>query len=183
MIGNKRIENGNFYFYYQNDKYYGYAYINFMRYTNILEPTKEEITIYNGLINNNPIQSGYNSIDGLFINYPHKLDKGLSKWHNYNRLYSGSNCILKNQNIVAIDPNLSDLIYCINNKGEKFRYTQDQRRKETKAKKYRNILQENKLNTIIDDKNILNEFINNINFITDYIYLHLFIFKRKFSRQ
>ena len=98
MIGNKRIENGNFYFYYQNDKYYGYAYINFMRYTNILEPTKEEITIYNGLINNNPIQSGYNSIDGLFINYPHKLDKGLSKWHNYNRLYSGSNCILKNQN-------------------------------------------------------------------------------------
>ena len=37
--------------------------------------------------------------------------------------------ILKNQNIVAIDPNLSDLIYCINDKGQKFRYTQDQRRK------------------------------------------------------
>ena len=48
---------------------------------------------------------------------------------------------LKNKNIVAIDPNLSDLIYCINDKGNKFRYTQDQRRKETKAKKYRNILQ------------------------------------------
>ena len=62
---------------------------------------------------------------------------------------------LKNKNIVAIDPNLSDLVYCINDKGNKFRYTQDQRRKETKAKKYRNILQENKINTIIDDKNIV----------------------------
>ena len=62
---------------------------------------------------------------------------------------------LKNKNIVTIDPNLSDLIYCINDEGKKFRYTQDQRRKETKAKKYRNILQENKINTIIDDKNIV----------------------------
>ena len=63
--------------------------------------------------------------------------------------------ILKNQNIVAIDPNLSDLIYCINDKGEKFRYTQNQRRKETKSKKYRTILQENKLSTIIEGKTIV----------------------------
>ena len=46
-------------------------------------------------------------------------------------------------------------MYCINEDGQKFRYTQDQRRKETKQKKYRNILQENKLETKINDKNIV----------------------------
>lgn len=62
---------------------------------------------------------------------------------------------LQEKNVVAIDPNLSDLIYCIDEDGQKFRYTQDQRRKETKQKKYRNILQENKLETKINDKNIV----------------------------
>src|SRR4029078_12005278 len=63
--------------------------------------------------------------------------------------------ILQKTNVVAVDPNMSDLIYCIDDNGQKFRYTQDQRRKETKQKKYRNILRENKLNTKIDDKTIV----------------------------
>lgn len=50
---------------------------------------------------------------------------------------------LKNKKIVAIDPNLSDLIYCVdgdNRERNFYRYTQNQRRKETKNKKYKNII-------------------------------------------
>ena len=72
-----------------------------------------------------------------------------------NELTEDEYTILQEKNVVAIDPNMSDLIYCINEDGQKFRYTQDQRRKETKQKKYRNILQENKLETKINDKNIV----------------------------
>ena len=46
---------------------------------------------------------------------------------------------LKNKKIVAIDPNMSDLIYCVDGDTKNrnyFRYTQDQRRKATKQKKY-----------------------------------------------
>jgi transposase len=50
---------------------------------------------------------------------------------------------LKNKKIVAIDPNLSDLLYCVD-KDDKdrnfYRYTQNQRRKETKSKKYEKII-------------------------------------------
>jgi hypothetical protein len=45
--------------------------------------------------------------------------------------------------IVGIDPNKGDLIYCVDGCSKEsttFRYSQDQRRKETKSKKYRNIL-------------------------------------------
>ena len=46
---------------------------------------------------------------------------------------------MKNEKIVAIDPNKADLIYCgsknKNNKLETFRYTQNQRRLETRNKK------------------------------------------------
>jgi hypothetical protein len=55
---------------------------------------------------------------------------------------------LQDKNIVAIDPNKSDLIFCVDSNSKSFRYTQDQRRKETKQKKYRNILQEYKLEKI-----------------------------------
>lgn len=58
---------------------------------------------------------------------------------------------LQGKNIVAIDPNLSDLLFCVNGtdkEANKFRYTQDQRRKETKVKKYRNLLLENKKRVI-----------------------------------
>lgn len=59
---------------------------------------------------------------------------------------------LGTKKVVGIDPNHSDLIYCIDNEGNKYRYTQNQRRKETKQKKFRNILQQNKLETTIGDK-------------------------------
>jgi transposase len=65
---------------------------------------------------------------------------------------------LQGKNIVAIDPNLSDLLYCVNGLdmhfNKKFRYTQNMRRKETKAKKYRNILLDKK-KTIIEGKTII----------------------------
>ena len=63
---------------------------------------------------------------------------------------------LKNKRVVAIDPNLSDLIHCVEGDTKdqiKFRYTQDTRRKETKFKKYRDFLQERK-HEMIDGKTI-----------------------------
>ena len=49
---------------------------------------------------------------------------------------------LQNKKIVAIDPGKCDLIYCVDNSNKEantFRYSQDQRRKETKKKKYSKI--------------------------------------------
>jgi len=65
---------------------------------------------------------------------------------------------LQNKKIVAIDPGKCDLIYCVdddNKQANKFRYSQDQRRKETKKKKYSKIqleLKKEKINgkTIIE---------------------------------
>jgi len=64
---------------------------------------------------------------------------------------------LQDKNIVAIDPGLSDLIYCVDNnnvEANEYRYSQDRRRKETKSKKYGKILLEKK-KTKIDDKTII----------------------------
>jgi len=50
---------------------------------------------------------------------------------------------IKNKKIVAYDPGLSDLIYCVDNdnkEAKEFRYTQDSRRKECKIKKYSKII-------------------------------------------
>jgi len=65
---------------------------------------------------------------------------------------------LKNKKIVSIDPGKCDLIFCVdadNKEANKFRYSQDQRRKETKKKKYSKIqleLKQEKINgkTIIE---------------------------------
>jgi transposase len=65
---------------------------------------------------------------------------------------------LQNKKIVGVDPGLCDLIYCVdadNKEANKFRYSQDQRRKETKKKKYSKIqleLKKEKINgkTIIE---------------------------------
>jgi hypothetical protein len=65
--------------------------------------------------------------------------------------------LIKDKKVVAIDPNMSDLIFCVDSDEKnqtQFRYTQDQRRKETKVKKYRNILQELKTNTIIHGRRV-----------------------------
>ena len=55
--------------------------------------------------------------------------------------------ILKNKNYVVIDPNMSDLLYCMDKSGKKFRYTQNQRQIETRNRKYNKIIQEFKHET------------------------------------
>ena len=58
---------------------------------------------------------------------------------------------LRDKRVVAIDPNMSDLLYCVDGDTKaqtKFRYTKDQRRKETKAKKYHDYVQERKEDTV-----------------------------------
>ena len=60
--------------------------------------------------------------------------------------------------VVGIDPGMSDLLFCVDSdqKGQtKFRHTQDTRRKKTKQKKYRNILQLMKQTSIIDGLSVL----------------------------
>jgi hypothetical protein len=64
---------------------------------------------------------------------------------------------LRDKRVVAIDPNMSDLLYCVDGDTKdqtKFRYTQDTRRKETKAKKYRNYLQDRK-QEVVDGKRVV----------------------------
>jgi hypothetical protein len=66
---------------------------------------------------------------------------------------------IKNKKVVAIDPGMSDLIYCgsINkdNKLETFRYTQNQRRLETRNKKYNKLTDKiNKETKIENGKNV-----------------------------
>jgi transposase len=64
---------------------------------------------------------------------------------------------LQNKKIVAIDPGLNSLIYCVdsdNKNANVFQYTQDSRRKETKSKKYSKIILEQK-KTKINGKNII----------------------------
>lgn len=50
---------------------------------------------------------------------------------------------IKNKKIIAIDPGMSDIIYCVDNDNKdanEFRYTQDSRRKECKIKKYSKLI-------------------------------------------
>ena len=64
---------------------------------------------------------------------------------------------LKMKKIVSIDPNKGDLIYCVDGTSKnrkQFRYTQDQRRKETKSKKYRDIQLKLK-EKIINEKTVI----------------------------
>ena len=66
---------------------------------------------------------------------------------------------LKNKTIIAYDPNKSDLIYCVDGTDKdrnQFRYTQDQRRNETKQKKYRDIIQKLKKKKIDKKKTVIN---------------------------
>jgi hypothetical protein len=66
--------------------------------------------------------------------------------------------ILTNKRLVAIDPNLSDLLYCVSKEDDqiiKLRYTQNQRRKETKSKKYQRSLEEFRTTTVIEGQTII----------------------------
>jgi len=62
--------------------------------------------------------------------------------------------LLDKKNYVCIDPNLSDLMYCMDKNGIKFRYTQNQRRLETRNKKYMKIVEEINTETKIDEKTV-----------------------------
>ena len=68
-------------------------------------------------------------------------------------LYTNSESInyekYQNKNIVGIDPNKSDLIFCMDSYGNKFRYTQCQRKKEIGFKRNREKLKNAKLETKI----------------------------------
>ncbi len=57
--------------------------------------------------------------------------------------------VCKNKKIIAIDPNFGNLIYGLDELGNVFRYTRNQRRKETKTKKYAQITKK-----INDDKQL-----------------------------
>jgi len=65
---------------------------------------------------------------------------------------------LKKKRVVCADPNLADIIYCgskdKNGNLETFRYTQNQRRLETRTKKYNKIIHKENTTTIIDGKTI-----------------------------
>jgi hypothetical protein len=67
---------------------------------------------------------------------------------------------LKKKRVVCADPNLADIIYCgskdKNGNLEIFRYTQNQRRLETRTKKYNKIIHKENTTTIIDGQTIKN---------------------------
>lgn len=61
---------------------------------------------------------------------------------------------LKSRNVVGIDPNLGNLIYCSDEAGQIFRYTQGQRKFEVKTKKFQEYEEKLKLK-IIDGKSVV----------------------------
>jgi hypothetical protein len=68
--------------------------------------------------------------------------KGLSNEEYIDELSEEDYERIINKNIISIDPNKGDLLYCIDSLSKErnfFRYTQDQRRKELKLKKYQKI--------------------------------------------
>ena len=77
------------------------------------------------------------------------MKKGISKELYIDELDNYS--ILQDKKVIGIDPGKSDLIYCVDDASKDanvFRYSQDQRRKETKMKKYNNIILGMKTNKI-----------------------------------
>jgi len=77
------------------------------------------------------------------------ISKGISKELYIDELIDYST--LSDKTIVGIDPGKEDLIYCVNDATKDanvFRYSQNQRRKETKMKKYNNIILAMKTNKI-----------------------------------
>ena len=83
------------------------------------------------------------------------MKKGISKDLYIDEL--GDYSTLQNKTIIGVDPGKEDLIYCVDNASKDanvFRYSQNQRRKETKMKKYNNIILAMKTNKI-DGKTII----------------------------
>lgn len=77
------------------------------------------------------------------------IKKGISKELYIDELDDYSK--LQDKKVIGIDPGKEDLIYCVDNASKDaniFRYSQNQRRKETKMKKYNNIILGMKTNKI-----------------------------------
>ena len=107
------------------------------------------------------------------------MKKGISKELYIDELDDYS--ALRDKTIVGIDPGKEDLVYCVDDASKDanvFRYSQDQRRKETKMKKYNNIILGMKTNkiegkTIIEYETELSHFNRKSLQITKYKeYLH-----------
>ena len=62
---------------------------------------------------------------------------------------------LRNRKVIGIDPNMSDLIYCVGENHDSFRYTQDQRRQETRDKRYKTILNNEKKHEYVGNKTVI----------------------------
>ncbi len=70
-------------------------------------------------------------------------------------LSSDEKARLRIRTVVGIDPNMSDLLYCVDENASKhYRYTQNQRRRETKAKKYRDIVLKERTHTRIQNRTV-----------------------------
>ena len=61
----------------------------------------------------------------------------------------------RDKKVVGIDPNMSDLLYCVDESGRHFRYTQNGRRQETKVKKYSQIHLNEKSHTRVDGRTVI----------------------------
>ncbi len=70
-------------------------------------------------------------------------------------LSSDERARLRTRTVVGIDPNMSDLLYCVDeDASQHYRYTQNQRRQETKAKKYREIVLKERNHTWIQGRTV-----------------------------
>jgi len=58
--------------------------------------------------------------------------------------------------VVGIDPNMGDLLFCVNEYGSrKFRYTQNQRRQETRYKRYKQIILNERNHSFVEGRTII----------------------------
>lgn len=96
--------------------------------------------------------------------------KGYSEFRYINNISNSDKSKFKEYQIIGIDPGKSDLIFATNGKTRKiekkgqdknvteyFRYTQNQRRKETKMKEYRNLINNHKKKDKLDIQKIESE--------------------------
>ena len=102
------------------------------------------------------IQTDGISMTVLFSKIVKEKDKKFEELY-IDEIKQSKRVLLKNKEIISIDPNKDDLIYCTsgekNNNLKQFRYTQNQRSKETRKRKYKKILEiEKKKNGICEEE-------------------------------
>ena len=109
------------------------------------------------------IRSDLYNINGKSVVHSIRKPKGFKQERYIDELTEAEKEKYNKFDIVGIDPNLSDLIYSTNGKTKNvkgkhktttFRYTQDQRRKETKVKKYMKIIDSLKKDTKIKNASV-----------------------------